>query len=75
MAAFIRDDLADPTITPFVRGMMAAGWAIDKLSSGCDLLDRCQDCQERWVYTFRLDLATVRACPLCQFHTIEVRSA
>lgn len=65
-------DLGDPIITPFVKGMMAAGWAPDRNSGGGDQLDRCPACQERWVYTFRLDWTEVKACPFCPWHSIEV---
>lgn len=60
----------DPTITPFVQGMVMAGWAADKDRSGCDVLGRCPACRERYVYTFRLHRTTVKACPFCPHHEV-----
>jgi hypothetical protein len=69
MSALIHG-MGDPVITPFVKGMMAAGWAPDKNAGGCDLMERCPECQERYVYTFRLDQVEVKACPFCSYHVI-----
>lgn len=58
--------LADPVITPFVQAVRAAGWML--VTAGrCALLERCERCQNPYLFTFLLDRAQLKACPFCAF--------
>lgn len=60
----MRGGVTDPTITPFVLGMQAAGWMVEA-SGRCAVLGRCPRCQNSYLFCFLLDSARIKACPFC----------
>jgi len=60
--------ITDPVITPFVRALVAEGYAIKKTRPGphgCDVLGTCPACRSRYLFTAIKDGAELQACPHC----------
>ena len=62
-----RPPVTDSIITPFVRQKLVEGYEIKKrLHGGCDLLQECPDCHNKYLYTFIKSGVETKLCPHCE---------